>query len=338
MLILAALLMALPGALIAQETGIAKLDDASKALFWGSPEDPPTPELHGVDEEHEGRHYLHGDEYNMWVFHPYIQDVGGGYIGVGTDQAYLFMGWQKPELAWLIDYDEWVVALHKAYFSFFKAAETPEDFKRYWSKEGEKDALALIEKDWKDHPDYDLVRKLYDDNRRAVDRRLAHLTTQMNEKSIPTFLTDADQYAFVRDMVREGRVRSMLTNLLDDEGMVGIGKVSHELGVPIRILYLSNAEQYWKYSDQFRTNIRAMHHDDTSLIIRTLGSFTQNKDYRYYVQPYSNFLGWLKLGWAYKIHRIVDRPKLSGPEDIPITFFDKDPVKADKKRAARKKK
>jgi hypothetical protein len=95
-------------------------------------------------------------------------------------------------------------------------------------------------------------------------------------------------------MLREDRVRSMLVNLNDAAGMQGISDVAKDLDVPIRVLYVSNAEEYWKsYENQFRANIAALHADDQSLLLRTKLLWEFNRDYQYIVQPLDNYRTWL---------------------------------------------
>ena len=98
------------------------LTATQRAIFHGSPEDPRAQRLDGIDKRLTGAHYLAGDEWHMDVFYKHLRKVrGGGYVGVGTDQAYLLMGWTRPELAWLIDYDSWVHYIHRAHAVFITA-------------------------------------------------------------------------------------------------------------------------------------------------------------------------------------------------------------------------
>jgi hypothetical protein len=65
-------------------------------VFFGSPEDPKP--------AHRARdsHYWVGNECALHGFYQDIKGLGGGYIGIGSDQAYLLLGWARPRLAWLI--------------------------------------------------------------------------------------------------------------------------------------------------------------------------------------------------------------------------------------------
>ena len=63
----------------------------------------------------------------MELFKPFIEGKGGAYVGVGSDQSYLLMTWQRPELVFQMDYYPWVVIVHSLYHRFFLAAKDKDD-------------------------------------------------------------------------------------------------------------------------------------------------------------------------------------------------------------------
>lgn len=332
---------ALGSVAVAQESSVSAtgpLSDSAKTVFMGSKEDPPAKKLLGVNESYEGRSYLAGDEWNLHLYYPYIKDSGGGYMGVGSDQGYLIMSWTKPKLGWLIDYDPLVVETHKIYRVFFEKAKTPDEFFALWKKSNRKSSLKLLEEKLGKDKNYKLIRRVFKDWRVKIYRRHSRVRRIMKKEKIPSYLTNQASYDHVRNMVTQGRVRTMVANLLDDEGLVGIGAAAKKLGVPIRTLYLSNAEEYWKYPKQFRKNIAALHFDDKSYTLHTLSTWTTNKDYRYVLQPSLKYVEWLKRDWVKKIYYMVPRRKLKGPEDIDFIVFKKDVEAVEKRRNLRKKK
>ena len=124
----------------------------------------------------------------------------------------------------------------------------------------------------------------------------------------------------------------MSGNLLDKQALSGIAESARKLGVPIRVLYTSNAEEYWHedgYADQFRENVRGMHFDDRSLIVRTLSTWQENKDYRYVAQPASNFIDWLGRPWLRTVLQIHPRNPRSrraiAKDRYPFVLFEQDP-------------
>ena len=310
---------------------VPALPEDQKAIFWGSPEDKPAEKLLGITEDFVGRHYITGDEWNPQLWLPFIKDLGGGYIGVGSDQAYLFLGWVKPDFAWFIDYDPMVVALHAVYRAFLLESDTPDAFLRLWAPANQNEALDRITHYYPNDSRLKLYKELYTRNRGNIHYRLTLLRKKLDKDKVVNYLSDPATYTFVRDMVRSGRVRPMSANLLESKGIVGIGEAAKKLGVTIHALYLSNAEEYWPYGAQFRTNIRSLPFDAKTRIIRTLSSFSVNKDYRYNTQPGLLYQAWLERPTLHGVRQMVVRRKLTGPDDVEISETTTDPAEIGKK-------
>ncbi len=298
--------------------GVAPLPDATRAVFFGTRADEPAEERHsiaGVDNE---THYVAGNERRLDAFADTIANKGGGYLGVGSDQAYLFIGWARPELAWLVDYDPAVVDMHTVYRAFLRSAETPAEFLRMWEQDTKEEALAAIRNEpgaFKRHV------RAYGRNRGWVLRRLRMVAATMTEHSTPSWLTDPEHYAYVRELVLAGRVRALVADLTAKDGAIAsIAQAARELEVPIRVLYLSNAEGYWsRYKGRFRRNIAALPFDAESVVLRTLLIWHVNGDYRYNVQPAQNYLEWLARPFVNSVYDIVhDRPE---PTKHELNFF-----------------
>ncbi len=300
--------------------------DYQKALFWGSEEDPAGDTLLATEKRLEGRHYVTCDEWYLHKFAEKIRGLGGGYAGVGTDQAYLFIGWQRPHLAWLTDYDPWVVYIHNVYGVFFREAETVDQFLAFWTKENRKSSKELLLEKLADHPDVKMIVKVFDHNRSTIDRRLGRVIRKLKDEGVKSYLSDPEEYAFVRNLILANRVRPMLGNLLGTKGFFGLAASARALAVPLRVLYVSNAEGYWKYNDEYRANVIAQYFDDKSLFLRTVAAKWTNGDYRYNIQKATNFQEWLKCDWITSYRQIVPRSKLKGKGDIPLTYVDKDPL------------
>ena len=309
-----------------------------KATFWGSKEDPAAKKLLGVNEDYEGRSYLHGDEWNLHLYYPHIKELGGGYVGVGADQGYLLMGWTQAEYGWLVDYDPLVPLTHKVYHAFFMEAATPKEFLAFWDAKNKDKALAAIEKHHGDHEHIKQIKRIYTDWRKRIQIRHRRVNRRLRKEKIPAYTNNQEQYDHIRGMIATGRIRPMLANLLDDEGLTGIGEASKKMNVPIRILYLSNAQEYWKYPDQFRANVASLNFDERSYTLHTLSTWSTNKDYRYVLQPGLNFQEWMAAEWVPKVYRMIPRRKLEGEDDIDFIEFNKDVKKVEARRNKKKKK
>jgi hypothetical protein len=301
----------------------AELPTTQLQVLEQAPIDEPAKELLGI-KGFEGRHYLQGDEFNSHLWYRHIKGIGGAYMGIGSDQQYLFVGWARPEVGWLCDYDPLVVDLHGIYKVFFLAAETPEAFIKLWSSAEAKNSAALLETKLAGDAKLSRYLKLFREQRNNIAIRLGTVRRRMTETKTPSYLTDAETYGWVRGLLATGRLRAQSTNLLADKGIAGIARSARTLGVAMRTVYLSNAEQYWNYSPQFRANFAALPFDDKSFILRTLSTFSINKDYRYNLQPGLKFQAWLASG-VQKVHKMVPRRPLKDENDIEFLLFDKDP-------------
>ncbi len=294
------------------------LTEAQLAILFGSQEDEE-PELRGgITEELADLHYLSGNEKTLDAFYPTLDGVGGGYVGVGTDQAYFFIGWARFEIAWLIDYDPAVREVHELYRLFFLASATPAELVALWDEDGRDRAIAIIDAAHDDERAKPL-RYWYRSSRARISKRLERVGQRMVKAGVPSFLTDQEHYDYVRMMLEQRRVRPMLVDLHADEGLRSLAQSAEQLGVPIRVLYLSNAEQYWKrYPKQYRANIAALNFGEDGVVLRTLLSQSANVDYRYNVQPGANYQKWLSRPFVGNVYQIVRRGPKASPEGITL--------------------
>jgi len=295
------------------------LGPEQRAAFLAPGADDPAAELGGVTEARKGQHYVTGNERTLEAFYPRILELGGAYVGVGSDQAYLMLGWARAELAWLIDYDPVVVDLHAVYHALFAAAATPEQFLALWHKDNKDQAIAAVQAAY---PGALGLRHeaLYRRYRVRVAKRLGQLQRTMQAAAVPTFLTDADEYAHVRGLIQAGRVRALLADLSRDGAIQQIGAAARTLDTTVRVLYLSNAEEYWEQlPPAFRTNLAALHVDERSVVLRTMLTWQSNQDYRYNAQPARNYQQWLANPAVQSIYDVVHRKVTVGPG---IDFFE----------------
>ena len=305
--------------------GHGPIEGPVRDLIWGEFEDEIPETLNATREDLEGRHYLTCDELNLHIWYEQVRGIGGAYAGVGSDQAYTFIGWMRPQVAWLTDYDPWVRTTHKIYRTAFENSANTEEFRAFWTEDAQDASWALLEAQWAEDEDFRFMRRVWGDWRSRIERRLRRYRRILNEAEVPSFLNDEETYTFVRDFVRSGRTRSLLANLLDETALASIGEVSREIDVPIRVFYLSNAEDYWDYPDQFRTNFQSLYFDDRSLILRTNASKRRNGDYRYCSQPALNFQQWLQQDYVDNVDDIWIQPRIENEEHIPHTIMDDEP-------------
>jgi hypothetical protein len=314
------------------------LTPAQIAILEAMPEDEAPEKLNATRADLEDRHYLMGDELHLNLFYERLKGLGGGYAGVGSDQAYLFMGWMQPEFAWVTDYDPWIKDLHHAYRAFFTRAASLAEFMDLWSTKQTKASHALLAEFYADHPRQKQILNVFSKASWKVGGRLRKLARSMRERGVPSFVSDEAMYRDVRARVVAGRVRPLQCNLLAERCMRGLGEASRQLGVPLRALYFSNAEQYWAYKPSFRANIAAQHFDERSFIVRTIAIKPRNGDYHYNLQPGLNFQRWMAADWVRNHHDVVPFAPVKDETTIPFTVQEEEPEAAQLRRRGKRPK
>jgi hypothetical protein len=213
--------------------------------------------------------YLTSNERRQDVWLPFITNVGGGFVGVGADQAYALAAAARSEWVWIVDYDVQVVRLHRLVQVLIAEAETPDAFVALFRRSAAATTRARLKRLLADDADGVAVVRLFE---QARPRLLEHYRRQQVDAVSPDFgwLNDPGRYVFVRRLVEQGRVTAVAGNLLTDKTLPAIAAAARALRVPIRLYYPSNAEEMWSFTPQYRSNVLALPFDEQSVVLRTL--------------------------------------------------------------------
>ena len=270
---------------------LAPLPEEVRQRFASLPSDPKP------DELIRNSHYWISNELNQHLWYEHVKDLGGAYLGVGTDQNYMLAGWAKSELVVVVDFDAAIADLHQVYGLFFDVAETPDDFYQRWSPAREAEGLALIDERLADRPDLKQIRKAYKIARQLVWARLRIVRKAYEKRDLPTFATDQAQYDHVRTLWRNGRVFAVRGDFTANETLVAVGKAMRDSNLAFNVIYLSNVEQYVDYTPEWRRNFIGLPVGEKGVVVRTLGwgafGFAEGEKYHYNVQDAPKFLEWL---------------------------------------------
>jgi len=270
----------------------------------------------------KGTHYVMSNEPKQWLFRGALTTPGGIYVGVGAEQNYLFMGWSRPEVAILVDFDELIPRLHDAYASIFRRADTSAAFLAAWTAEGHEQSLSWIREDYQP-PILKRVSDAWKFARPRATKHLHDLAADYAARGLPSFLSDPAQYAFVRDLVRSGRVHAVRGDVTKTRTMKDIAAFATRACLPIRTLYLSNVEGYINYYiPGYRKNILRLPGDAQSMVLQTDPS--GGHTYRYIAQPLSVYRDWIQCKCAYQLS--VLRPHFVPRGDAGLLTVQKRPV------------
>lgn len=300
------LLVLLPGLLRAE--GLEPLAADAAAAFRAVTPDPPPRALAA------NSHFVVSDEKRHDLYHDSIAGLGGVFIGVGTDQNYLMAGWARPEVLVPMDFDQVVVDLHLVYRAFFLSAPGPDAFFALWAKDKQADAAAVLDAAYPEPDVRSRVAKAFRLSRNLVRAKLRHMMKTCAKQGVRTFLDDPEQYAYLVGMFRAGRVFPIRGDLTGTSAMRGIAEAARGARLPVRVLYLSNAEYYFDYGDSFRANVRAMPFDARSVVLRTAALGPEKSadgHYHYQVQPGDNFNAWLERPKT-NTYRVITAARTNG--------------------------
>jgi hypothetical protein len=215
-------------------------------------------------------HYWVGNEHRLDLFANDVVGKKGVHIGVGAEQNWLLCGWSLCDVLVLMDFDEAITDLHRVYIAAFATAATKEEFLALWLDKKRTGLRAAVKARYEGTLRTQALAAL-DVARWSIERRFEALRTQLAAKGLTTFFTDDAAYAHLRGLVQRGRVFTVRGDLTANRTVAAIGAATKKAGLVVSTLYLSNAEQYFRYDADFRRNIESLPFDTQSVVLRTHG-------------------------------------------------------------------
>ncbi|MCX4241798.1 LIC_10091 family protein [Paraliomyxa miuraensis] len=246
-------------------------------------------------------HYLVSNERRLDLFRPELDDLGGVMLGVGSDQNYVMAAWSRTELLVIVDFDQQVVDLHGIHGALMAAAPTVDEYRRLWSEDGADDARAAIT-DAFDEPARHERLALYDEARTVVDKRLRKLARRYTELGIHSYLDTPEEYRFVADLHAAGRVVALRGDFTREGLLREVARVLEAHSQALKVLYLSNIEQYFTYREPFKANMLALPFDDHTVVLRTLPG--RPVGFHYILQRGADFHTWMRTPKVWSVYRI----------------------------------
>ena len=291
------------------------------AIFAGSPEEPPP------KERTDDQHYVHSNEQHHELFYPYIRGVGGGYVGVGSDQNYTLAAHARSEWVWLMDYDTVVNQMHLAVMALIAEAGDATTYMHLWQKESEEKALAIIDAAHAGRPDLEEIKKVYRKYRSMTVGYNERVTTRARAGKCAFWLHDEGSYEYIRALVRTGRIRPLRGDLREDVTLKGIGVAAQQLGTRIRTVYLSDAESFFHYTPGFRSSFAALPMDERSVLLRTAsGKFfgISKADYQWHYNIHNglHFQGMMDQKGFSKVYASLKKGMKIGIEGVTLTGWE----------------
>ncbi|MCB1307687.1 MAG: hypothetical protein KDK30_05895 [Leptospiraceae bacterium] len=246
------------------------------------------------------------NEDRLDLFFPHVRNLGGGYIGVGSGQNFSLAGRARSDWIWLMDFTEVVVAANKINIAFVRHAEQPEEFRRLWDRPAEEDALRIIDQEYADDPDLEFIKKAWSVSLPFQQKRFRTDDVVMQKYNYELWLKNKDDYNHIRKLALENRIQAVKGDLRGPITVLSIADAARKMQVPVRVIYFSNAEEYFDLDGQFRTNWLNMPVDDASMLVRTISvqqhrfpwapgsEHSTERGFHYNVMPARLYQAWLR--------------------------------------------
>jgi hypothetical protein len=238
---------------------LAPLTDEQKRIMFGSAED--------VLVDDKPTHFVHTNECMHQVWKPYVKNIGGAYLGVGTDQNLTLVAWARAEVAFLIDYDPRVVGVNHAHRALLEHSPDIATYVARFDAANRSETETILDTEYASHPERRAIVAAFRRYRGRIARYYARILRRRATRN--HFLHDEDDYRYVHRLAAADRIRVMKGDLLAAASVRGIGRITNEIAIPMRVVYMSNAEEFWSYSTVFRDNYAGMSMDDKTVILRT---------------------------------------------------------------------
>jgi hypothetical protein len=274
-----------------------------------------------------GEHYPVSNEWRHDLWFPYLRELGGAFVGVGTDQCYTLAAVQRADIVWIIDFDPLVPLVHRMYGVLVAESPDPATLISRFAPEHVAETRALLHERLAGSPDRDRIVAMFDRLHPRWSRYLRRVFRLQRDGRPTSWLSDPALYARVRALFLGGRIIARNGDLRGPQTMRAIGAAAHHLGVPVRVLYLSNAEQFFVYTPSFVENVRALPADDRSVVLRTVRApqlaYPRGDRWHYMVHRWDDFVDRLERGGYRHSRQIVAdavggrRPDV-GPDGLTV--------------------
>jgi hypothetical protein len=250
-------------------------------------------------------HYVTSNERHHTSSLAFAHETGGVFIGIGTDQNFLLIPHLRPSHLVMVDFDQWAIDAHAIYQHLFRTRATPAEFVNFFrdtrvhAKRRElRESAAKGEQGAR-------MERVYARYRGEILKRLLAVSGRLIGRKLQGYLNDQATYDYLRSFVLEGRYAALRGDLTGARSLTSLARALRTLNLQVGTIALSNAEQYFDYTANFKQNMRAFEFAPNALVFRTFR--VGGRHYEYYLQSMSAFLEWLKAPRPRNVSRLIQR-------------------------------
>lgn len=186
------------------------------------------------------RGFVRSNERNHYLFIPHIENKGGGYLGVASDQNFTLMAAARSDYARLVDYGTYVPTRILALKSLIQANSGPEEF------------IKGVERFVSDDRGYiDETLGLLNESEQEAFRNIGYIFSDKDpeyyrqvQKQQQTWLNSPDSYEYIKWMFTEHLIQVWQADLSDSNFYRELDRETEAIGQKISVAYLSNAESH----------------------------------------------------------------------------------------------
>jgi hypothetical protein len=224
------------------------------------------------EERRQTAHYIRGNEGNLALFSTHIAGLGGAYVGIGSDQNFTLAHLAGAERLFVFDYDIVVVRVMRVHVALLKHCDSLAHLLELWGNPDLRDQVAAcLSREYPSGTEVDALIRIHRRYGKAIRKHLESSRSSAEKGRTVHWTGKDDSFQYVQSMARRGAVRVLEGDLLAGKCLAGIGAYLHGRGIPLRVLYLSNAEEYWsRYTPDLENSLLSLPHDVRSVILRTI--------------------------------------------------------------------
>lgn len=259
-------------------------------------------------------HYPASNERRIDLFWNVIEDLGGVYLGVGTDQNLSLAARAKSDLVILMDFDPEIVKVNQLHIFFLKNTNNYEEFKNLWERKNRDSTIQFINNNGGyEKEDLLIGHTIGLKPGIGVPERLSELEYMHSNFKLDTFSHNVNEFLFLKNLALSDKIISVYGDLTGDVSLNEISKFLRENEMTINLMYTSNAEEYFKFPKEYRHNIKILPINEKSIIVRTLTAgarsygfpkgekFPDTFPFHYNYQPLSNLKKWMEYQKEFNI-------------------------------------
>lgn len=216
------------------------------------------------------------NEARLDLYYPFIKNLGGVYIGVGSIQNFTLAAWAKAQSIYLLDFTKIVVLANKIHITFLKEAKSKEEYLSLFQKQNFSQGESILKKEFSEK-EFGELQKAYHITSAYFRQYLSQMPKIQKTSAYPVYFSEDSDFFYLQNLAKKGEIFSLAGNLNGEITLKSIAQDIKQKKMQVGILYLSNAEEYFpKYQENFRQNILVLPVDEKSLLLRTLAIEKKN--------------------------------------------------------------